>query len=64
VAETFERQRATQASDESENILLGSIPPFAARILKRQMKIAVCFDFHCNHAHRNGKPFIFNAGTL
>jgi len=32
--------------------------------LKRDVKIAVCFDFHSNHAASESKPVVLNPGTL
>ncbi len=36
----------------------------ASRILKRDVKIAVRFDFESNNAARDGKPFGFDAGAF
>jgi hypothetical protein len=34
------------------------------RILKRNVKIAVCFHFHSNHAACERKPVLFTPGAL
>jgi len=36
----------------------------AGRILQRQMKVAVCFDFHSNNAASKSVPVVSNPGAL
>jgi hypothetical protein len=41
------------------------IPGFiASRILKRNMNVAVRFNFESKYAARESEPFVFSAGTL
>ena len=36
----------------------------ASRILKRNMNVAVRFNFESNYAARESEPFVFSAGAL